>query len=59
MAKHQWTASGRLWVSISCVRESASRKLMRKADMMQQIANDINKMKRSLLIDSIIVVPWR
>jgi len=57
MAKHQWMASGRLWVSIDCVRESTSQKLIRTADMMQQIAIDINKMKRSLLINSTIVVP--
>ncbi|KAH9011868.1 hypothetical protein EDB84DRAFT_1538266, partial [Lactarius hengduanensis] len=34
MEKYQWTASGRLW------------KLIMTADMMQQIANDINKIKR-------------
>jgi len=59
MAKHQWTASGRLWVSFDGVRELASQKLTRTADMMQQIANDINKMKRSLLIDPTIVITWR
>src|SRR6266702_4376819 len=59
MEKHQWTASGRLWVSLGRVWESASQKLIGTADMMQQIANDINKMKRSLLIDSTIAVPWR
>jgi hypothetical protein len=57
-AKHQWTAFGRHWVSLYCVQELESQKPITTTDMMQQIANDINKMNRSLLIDSTIVVLW-
>ena len=54
MIKHQWTVSGRLWVSSYGVREPASQKLTGKVDMMQEIANDINKMKRSSLIHPLL-----
>ena len=56
MEKHQPTASGRLWVSFRRVPESMLPKLIKTTDMMQQIAGDINKMKRSLLISPAIVV---
>ncbi|KAH9066298.1 hypothetical protein EDB87DRAFT_1732891 [Lactarius vividus] len=48
MENHQWMTSGKLWVSIY-YDESASQKLIMAADMMQQIANDINKIKRDRL----------
>ena len=47
-----WRALGKL-LPCSGIR---AHKLIRTVDMMQQIANDINKMKRSSLVDSTVVV---
>ena len=56
MEEHRLTASGRHWVGFHRAPESMWRKLIRTADMMQQVASDINKMKRSLLIDPALAV---
>ena len=49
MEEHQLTVSGGLWVSIYYVQGTMLQNLIRTADMMQEIANDINKMKRTCI----------
>ena len=55
MVKRQWTASEGLWVSFSHIRKSVSCELITMIDTMQQMASDINKMRRSLSMYSPIV----
>jgi len=54
MVKRQRTVSGRLWVCFYCFRKSC-RAMITMIDTMQQMASDINKMRRSLSIDAPIV----
>src|SRR6266702_630258 len=55
MVKRQRTASGRLWVCFDRIRKLVLHELIMMIDTMQQMASDINKMRRSLSIDAPIV----
>ena len=52
MVKRQWATSGKLWVSFD--RNSVLRYLSTEIDTMQQMASDINKMRRLYKLTSTV-----
>ena len=47
MERRQWIVSGRFWVRLYCVMGHSCRSLTKVLDTMQQMASDINKIRRS------------